>query len=112
MQVAYFNVAGRIVPPVWSNLSGKLFHVASGGGRRMDDTKTEASTIGCTGNTWMGCPGTSELDTLPSGMQQMWQNEFYFLDGYVELHETENSVDYNLAISKHLLFTKMIQIKC
>jgi hypothetical protein len=68
----------------------------------MDDTNTEVSQISCTGNTWMGCSGTSEIDTLPSGMQQMWQNEFYFLGGYMELHETETSVDHYFATSTYL----------
>jgi hypothetical protein len=50
----------------------------------------------------MGCLGTPEIDTLPSGMQQMWQNEFYYLkDGYVELHETETNVDYNISVSEY-----------
>jgi hypothetical protein len=104
-KVAYFNNVGEISPPGWSGLTGKLFHVASGGGRRMDDAKTEASTIACTGNTWMGCPGTSEIDTLPCGMQQIWQNKFYYFeDGYVELHETETNVDYNISVSEYSHF--------
>ena len=71
----------------------------------MDDAKTEASTIACTGNNWMGCPGTSEIDTLPCGMQQIWQNEFYYFeDGYVELHETETNVDYNISVSEYSHF--------
>ena len=101
IQVAYFNAYGEIVPPRWTGLSGKFFHVASGGGHRMDDT----SGSGC---RWMGCDGA--VDTLPSGMQQMWQNEYDYLDGTVTLNEDEGWADYNLAIGELLTdaFIKMI----
>ncbi|RPB17396.1 hypothetical protein P167DRAFT_569854 [Morchella conica CCBAS932] len=36
-EVAWFNTYGALVPPTWTGLTEKLFHVASGGGRRMDD---------------------------------------------------------------------------
>ncbi|KAJ5646177.1 hypothetical protein N7490_002549 [Penicillium lividum] len=36
-EAAYFISYGEMVPPRWTGLSGKLFHVASGGGDRMDD---------------------------------------------------------------------------
>lgn len=39
----------------------------------------------------------SDTDRLPHGMQQMWQNDFC-LDGSVIFHDTETSVDYNLAL--------------
>ena len=62
--------------PTWTGLKGKLFHVASGGGRRMDDPL--AGSDG--GTTGMGGPATG-YTVLPAGTQQMWQNEYFYLDG-------------------------------
>lgn len=77
--------------PTWVGLKGKLFHVASGGGRREDDvTHTD------TGETGMGDPGNQ--DTLPAGAQQMWSDEFYYLDGTVTLQDNEGWADYNLGV--------------
>ncbi|MEU8982750.1 MULTISPECIES: hypothetical protein [unclassified Streptomyces] len=39
--------------PAWTGLCGRLFHVASGGGHRMDDRSGAAD-----GTTWMGGPST------------------------------------------------------
>jgi hypothetical protein len=45
----------------------------------------------------MGQPSTG-YDSLPAGAQQMWQNEYYYLDGTVTLHQNENDADYNLIV--------------
>ncbi|KAI4598006.1 hypothetical protein KJ359_003815 [Pestalotiopsis sp. 9143b] len=97
-EVAYFNSYGEITMPTWTGLDGKLFHVASGGYRRMTDYQYDTETGEETDVQWMGEPGV-DLDTLPSGALQMWQNEFYWLNGTVTLRENEASVDYNLGIS-------------
>jgi hypothetical protein len=76
---------GEIAMPRWTGLTGELFHVASGGGRRMDDLRN-GSTTG--GETSMGSTSTG-YDTLPAGAQQMWQNEYYYLDGTVSLHQDQ-----------------------
>ncbi len=46
---------GSLVMPTWTALKGKLFHVASGGGRRMDDrvSSTDTTATGM-GNTITG----------------------------------------------------------
>jgi len=76
---------GQIAMPTWTGLSGTLFHVASGGSRRMDDV---LSGSGSTASTGMGSPSTG-FDTVPAGAQQMWQNEYYYLDGTVVLHQNQ-----------------------
>jgi RNA polymerase sigma factor (sigma-70 family) len=76
---------GQIAMPTWTGLTGDLFHVASGGGRRMDDAINGSSTGGKTG---MGSTSTG-YDTLPAGAQQVWQNEYYYLDGTVTLHQNQ-----------------------
>ena len=91
-QIDYFTRGpGQIRMPTWTGLKGRLFHVASGGGHRMDDAKPGAAH----GDTWMGDPGRG-YSTLPPGAQQMWQNEYYYLDGTVTLHLNERGTDYNL----------------
>ncbi|MGY0056539.1 RNA polymerase sigma factor [Streptomyces sp. LZ34] len=87
--------SGRLRMPSWTGLSGRLFHVASGGGRRMDDQIPGAADRP---HTWMGSAATG-FDTLPAGAQQMWQNEYYYLDGSVTLHLNEDWADYNLTVS-------------
>jgi hypothetical protein len=85
-QIVY--TAGRvgvIAMPSWTGLTGKLFHVASGGGRRMDDALSGSGTNVSTG---MGSTATG-FDSVPAGAQQMWQNEYYYLDGTVVLHQNQ-----------------------
>jgi len=85
-QIIYWTGrVGQIAMPTWTGLSGKLFHVASGGGRRMDDLINGSATGDKTG---IGSTSTG-YDTLPSGAQQMWQNEYYYLDGTVTLHQNQ-----------------------
>lgn len=84
---------GRIQMPTWTGLNGRIFHVASGGGHRMDDPVPGAAH----GQTWMGSPEKG-YSTLPAGTQQMWQNEYYYLDGTVTLHLNEHGTDYNLVV--------------
>lgn len=83
--ILYRNRAGDFPPATWTGLKGKLFHVASGGGRRLDDESAP-------GETWMGPV------RLPRGHQQMWQNEFFYLDGSVTLHNNEGGTDVDLSV--------------
>ncbi len=65
---------GQIAMPTWTGLSGKLFHVASGGGQRL-------------------------ATPVPPGAQQVWRNEFYYLDGSVTLHlNTDGGAGYGLGV--------------
>ncbi|MCW6004264.1 sigma-70 family RNA polymerase sigma factor [Micromonospora sp. CPCC 205371] len=93
-QVSYWTRPGGMVMPTWTSLSGRLFHVASGGLRRMDDGKPTAPA----GHTWMGEPGTG-YTVLPAGAQQFWQNEFFYLDGEVSLTNQERGADYNMTVA-------------
>lgn len=95
-EIAWFNRVGPMVMPAWTGLQGKLFHVASGGGRRMDDNGPGQPTD----VTWMGNPKAGYI-TLPTGAQQMWNNEFFYLDGTVTLHENEGYADYNLSVTPY-----------
>lgn len=93
-QVDYFTRGpGQIQMPTWTGLKGRIFHVASGGGHRMDDPVPGAAR----GQTWMGSPEKG-YSTLPPGTQQMWQKEYYYLDGTVTLHLNERGTDYNLVV--------------
>lgn len=94
-EIAWFNRIGVLSPPTWTGLDGKLFHVASGGGRRLTDAHDSANAT----YTWMG--PENQRTTLPDGYQQMWQNEYYYIDGCVTLHENEGAADYNLGYSEY-----------
>jgi hypothetical protein len=94
-EIGYFNRTGVLVMPTWTGLKGRIFHVASGGGRRMDDAVPGATDRP---HTWMGRPDKGYI-TLPRGAQQMWQNEFYYIDGEVTLRQHERGADYNLGIT-------------
>ncbi|MET8077279.1 sigma-70 family RNA polymerase sigma factor [Streptomyces sp. NPDC005303] len=85
--------AGSLVMPAWTGLRGELFHVASGGGRRMDDSvsATDSTATGM-GNSTVG------FTVLPPGTQQMWQNEYFYLDGSVTLTVNERGADYGLSV--------------
>ncbi|GCB45679.1 RNA polymerase sigma factor [Streptomyces sp. NL15-2K] len=85
---------GGLVMPTWTGLQGKLFHVASGGGRRMDDPVKGSSDGSATG---MGNPDIG-YTVLPDGTQQMWQNEYFYLDGSVTLTVNERGADYGLSV--------------
>ncbi|WP_314219083.1 RNA polymerase sigma factor [Streptomyces zaehneri] len=84
---------GALVMPSWTGLKGKLFHVASGGGRRMDDPVGATDTTA----TGMGSKATG-FAVLPSGTQQMWQNEYFYLAGSVTLTVNERGADYGLNV--------------
>ncbi|WP_344396966.1 sigma-70 family RNA polymerase sigma factor [Streptomyces vastus] len=86
---------GGLVMPTWTGLRGKLFHVASGGGRRMDDRNGDDSRPGYV--TGMGGPEIG-YTVLPEGTQQMWQNEYFYVDGTVTLHVNERGAAYDLAV--------------
>ncbi|WP_155057736.1 RNA polymerase sigma factor [Streptomyces blattellae] len=94
-QIAPHDRSGGLAMPTWTGLEGKLFHVASGGGRRMDDP-LDGSTDGTA--TGMGSPETG-YTVLPDGTQQMWQNEFFYVDGTVTLNLNERGASYGLTIS-------------
>ncbi|WP_228472685.1 sigma-70 family RNA polymerase sigma factor [Streptomyces cyaneochromogenes] len=92
-QIAPQYRPGGLVMPAWTGLKGRLFHVASGGGRRMDDrvSSTDSSATGM-GST------TTGYTVLPPGTQQMWQNEWFYVDGSVTLVQNERGADYNLSV--------------
>jgi RNA polymerase sigma factor (sigma-70 family) len=85
--------AGALVMPSWTGLEGKLFHVASGGGRRMDDPLSDDGRT-----SGMGGPDTG-YTVLPAGTQQMWQNEYFYLDGTVTLTQNERGADYGITVA-------------
>ncbi|NUR42879.1 MAG: sigma-70 family RNA polymerase sigma factor [Streptomyces sp.] len=89
-QIAPQDRSGSLAMPTWTALKGKLFHVASAGGRRMDDP-TGPDTTG------MGGPDTG-YTVLPAGTQQMWQNEYFYLDGSVDLTVNERGASYGLTV--------------
>ncbi|MER6424287.1 sigma-70 family RNA polymerase sigma factor [Streptomyces sp. NPDC001137] len=93
-QVAPQYRPGSLVPPSWTGLKGKLFHVASGGGRRMDDRVSSTDPTA----TGMGSRATG-FAVLPTGTQQMWQHEYFYVDGRVTLTVNERGADYNLYVS-------------
>ncbi|MFK4105781.1 RNA polymerase sigma factor [Streptomyces sp. NPDC019531] len=92
-QIAPLSRAGSLVMPAWTGLKGKLFHVASGGGRRMDDPLSATDST----STGMGDP-TTGYAVLPAGTQQMWQNEYFYVDGSVTLVQNERGADYGLSV--------------
>jgi RNA polymerase sigma factor (sigma-70 family) len=92
-QIPFAQRSGGMVMPTWTGLTGKLFHVASGGTRRMDDARPG----GPPQNTWMGEPAAG-YTTLPAGAQQFWQAEYLYLDGEVTLNNNERGADYNLTV--------------
>ncbi|MFF9810860.1 sigma-70 family RNA polymerase sigma factor [Streptomyces coeruleorubidus] len=85
---------GAVVMPTWTGLKGKLFHVASGGSRRMDDPLPGAPNGYATG---MGGPDIGYA-VLPPGTQQMWQNEYFYVDGTVTLTQNERGCDYGITV--------------
>ncbi|WP_180685571.1 RNA polymerase sigma factor [Streptomyces gossypiisoli] len=85
---------GALVMPTWTGLDGKLFHVASGGGRRMDDPLQGSPDGYATG---MGGPDIGYAE-LPPGTQQMWQNEYFYVDGAVTLTVNERGADYGVSV--------------
>ncbi|MFE1945559.1 RNA polymerase sigma factor [Streptomyces massasporeus] len=93
-QISPGSRPGALVMPSWTGLKGRLFHVASGGWRRMDDPLAGAPNGYATG---MGGPGIGYA-VLPPGTQQMWQNEYFYLDGSVTLTQNERGCDYGLTV--------------
>ncbi|WP_228044298.1 sigma-70 family RNA polymerase sigma factor [Streptomyces ferrugineus] len=94
-QIAPHDRPGGLTMPTWTGLKGKIFHVASGGGRRMDDVTGQASDGGDV--TGMGGPDTG-YTVLPDGTQQMWQNEYFYVDGSVTLTVNERGASYGLTV--------------
>ncbi|MBC9723604.1 RNA polymerase sigma factor [Streptomyces sp. TRM68367] len=94
-QIAPHDRPGGLTMPSWTGLRGKLFHVASGGGRRMDDRVGDGSGRGYV--TGMGGPDIG-YTVLPAGTQQMWQNEYFYLDGTVTLTVNERGASYGLSV--------------
>ncbi|MEU6912647.1 RNA polymerase sigma factor [Streptomyces olindensis] len=93
-QISPKSRPGALVMPAWTGLKGKLFHVASGGTRRMDDPLPGAPNGYATG---MGGPDIGYA-VLPPGAQQMWQNEYFYVDGTVTLTQNERGCDYGLIV--------------
>ncbi|MER7478380.1 sigma-70 family RNA polymerase sigma factor [Streptomyces sp. NPDC126510] len=93
-QISPKSRPGALVMPSWTGLKGRLFHVASGGSRRMDDPLPGAPDGYATG---MGGPAIGYA-VLPPGTQQMWQNEYFYLDGTVTLTQNERGCDYGLIV--------------
>ncbi|MFB6844084.1 RNA polymerase sigma factor [Streptomyces sp. NPDC056373] len=93
-QISPGSRPGTLVMPSWTGLKGRLFHVASGGSRRMDDPLPGAPGGYATG---MGGPAIGYA-VLPSGTQQMWQNEYFYVDGTVTLTQNERGCDYGLIV--------------
>ncbi|MFJ4536496.1 RNA polymerase sigma factor [Streptomyces tibetensis] len=93
-QISPGSRPGALVMPSWTGLKGRLFHVASGGSRRMDDPLPGAPNGYATG---MGGPAIGYA-VLPPGTQQMWQNEYFYLDGTVTLTQNERGCDYGLIV--------------
>ncbi|WP_246101689.1 RNA polymerase sigma factor [Streptomyces cyaneus] len=94
-QIAPHDRPGGLTMPTWTGLKGKIFHVASGGGRRMDDVIGDGSDRGYV--TGMGGPDIG-YTVLPDGTQQMWQNEYFYLDGTVTLNQNERGASYGLTV--------------
>ncbi|MEY9994662.1 RNA polymerase sigma factor (sigma-70 family) [Streptomyces sp. V4I8] len=94
-QIAPHDRPGALAMPTWTGLKGEIFHVASGGGRRMDDVIGDGSDRGYV--TGMGGPDIG-YTVLPDGTQQMWQNEYFYLDGTVTLHQNERGASYGLTV--------------
>ncbi|HET9658096.1 MAG TPA: hypothetical protein VFP72_22270 [Kineosporiaceae bacterium] len=90
----YARGTGPLQLPVWSGLQGKLFHVASGGGHRLDDGVPGATDLP---HTWLGNPSTG-YDTLPPGAAPPWHVEYYYLDGSVTLTNLEDAAGYDLGV--------------
>ncbi|MEV0240076.1 sigma-70 family RNA polymerase sigma factor [Streptomyces sp. NPDC050674] len=93
-QISPGSRPGALVMPSWTGLKGRLFHVASGGSRRMDDPLPGAPNGYATG---MGGPDIGYA-VLPPGTQQMWQNEYFYVDGTVTLTQNERGCDYGLTV--------------
>ncbi|MCX5526849.1 sigma-70 family RNA polymerase sigma factor [Streptomyces bobili] len=93
-QISPHSRPGALVMPSWTGLDGRLFHVASAGGRRMDDPLDGTSDGPVTG---MGGPDTG-YTVLPAGTQQMWQNEYFYVDGTVTLTQNERGADYGITV--------------
>ena len=100
-QIAYTQRSGGLVPPSWTGLTGRLMHVASGGGVRLDDPVPGQPA----GTTFMGTPAVG-YTVLPAGAQQMWKFEYFYLDGEVTLHQNERGADYNLYV--HLVTWRQV----
>ncbi|MFI9764590.1 sigma-70 family RNA polymerase sigma factor [Streptomyces sp. NPDC051963] len=94
-QISPDDRSGGLTVPTWTGLKGKLFHVASGGGRRMDDVIGDGSDRGYV--TGMGGPDIG-YTVLPDGTQQMWQNEYFYVDGTVTLNQNERGASYGLTV--------------
>ncbi|MGW0820953.1 RNA polymerase sigma factor [Streptomyces sp. NPDC002845] len=94
-QIAPHDRPGGLAMPTWTGLKGKIFHVASGGGRRMDDVVGDGSGRGYV--TGMGGPDIG-YTVLPDGTQQMWQNEYFYVDGTVTLTVNERGASYGLSV--------------
>ena len=64
-------------------------------GRRPTHGRPDRSADGTA--TGMGGPATG-YTVLPAGTQQMWQNEYFYVDGTVTLTQNERGADYGITV--------------
>ena len=97
-EVEWWRGLGLIAMPTFTVQNGSCTHIASGGGYRMDDL----SFNGLPGQTSMGRPNYG-FSFLPDGTQMIWKNEYYYLNGTVNILCNENANSsgalYNLGIA-------------
>lgn len=79
----YWIKPGEIRPIRLHDIKGTAIHVASGGGRKMNDEWT-----GEPGRSGLGRPGMKSSFLAP-GTKPNWRNEFYYLDGTVTVRLDE-----------------------
>jgi RNA polymerase sigma factor (sigma-70 family) len=75
--------AGPLAMPTWTG--GTVVHVASGGGRRLDDPVGGVTALAG--------------DSLPTGVGPIWRDEFYYLDGTVTLRNNSGTASYRLDVT-------------
>jgi hypothetical protein len=94
-EVEYWIHPGRIEPLQFSEVTGDLIHVASGGGRRLTDVYPNEP-----GRTLLGKPGR-RYSTLQQADDPPWINEYFYLDGSATLvlreHAPLAAINYALT---------------
>ncbi|WP_416463628.1 hypothetical protein [Sphingomonas sp. VDB2] len=93
-EIEYWHRSGEIKPIRFRGQKGNLLHVASGGGRRLDDEWPSEP-----GRNAFGRPGMKR-SYMASGARIPWLNEYYYLDGSVTLRLSESNlgtINYGVA---------------
>jgi regulation of enolase protein 1 (concanavalin A-like superfamily) len=103
---AYFNritAPTQLVMPTFTDQTGTFLHVG--------DAEYPGDVLGLDasqeyGQTHLGrveyfTPGVPSFpyETLPPGTAMPWQNQYFYLDGSVTIHENEGWADYNLSLT-------------